>query len=158
MDVRLEKTIENDELIITFRISNPSVMSMPDPQVKALNHLKNTVDQLIDETDDRQPLFMEMVAIREDMKDKIFKVMIDEFKARMGSALDLHLVALYNEIYNWTFDNQTEEWKSRLLNFGFQKQKYYFDNDFETKRNEMKQEPEFNIDIDDGDDDEEQIR
>ena len=154
MDIKLERSIEDKELVITIRCSNPVKVEYLPAELKALNAMKNIVDDLINELDDTRPLWIRIVTTRESIKDKIFKTIIESFKSRITWDLDNNILKIYHEIYNWTFDNQTEEMQNYLTAFGFQKENYYFDNDLEIKRYNMKQEPEFNIDIEDEDEDE----
>lgn len=152
MNITTERIEEDGCLILKITIKNPIPFNIPDTQLRALNHLKNTVDELIHETDKHTFFWREMVQIREDMKNKIFIEMINLFRSRLNFTLDDAVSLFYKELFQWNFQNQEPEIKNALINFGFHPEKYYFDNDLEKKRNESDQEKEFNIDIDDGDD------
>lgn len=154
MKIKVERTIEDKELVITLRISEPQKLEFKETELKALNSLKNIVDDLIEGLDENRTLIRTIRIQRNNLKDEIFKDIINSFKARMQFGIDESVLAIYNEIYNWTFDNLEENVQNYLTAFGFQKEKYYFDNDVEKKRDTMDQELDFDIDIDDGEDDE----
>lgn len=153
LDIKVNRThTPEGNLIFTITVSDPhhscfgksekNIMDILDACKNDVNH----IDLKENETKD------DVIRLIHQAKEDTFVRVLNNLKFAIENELRPKFRSICQEIYNWIYDNQTDDLKKWMFEFDPQRTKYYFDNDITpTKFNQMQESEHEDDDIDEED-------
>lgn len=150
--MRIERTFnDNGDLIFMITMPNGPYKIISDDHLSKLTQFRKLGEFLTSEISGFRYSEIMEDSFRDNLQD-LFMCFFKEFREDIDKEFTEKCRAMKAEINNWVYDKQSVAIQSWLSEYEPQRTKYYFDNDPEKNRGEESQEPEFDIDVEDSDD------
>lgn len=154
MKITTDKHItETGDLQFIITVSDAINLPYTPQEMLTLMGMSEMTKNLLKGVSEESVLYQKIIESSSQVKEYIFNKMMRGLKSDIHDVFEPMFSRICQEIYNFHYDNQPEHIRSWMSDYDNVRTEYYFDNDVRNKRNEMNQEPEYPIDVDDSDED-----
>lgn len=155
MKIKVERILNGEgEIVFTIKVSEPKPIKYTAEEWEAMNEMDEMVKKLEKTGDINGKIYQAIKTAHHGIKDNIFNKIMDALKFSIENELRPKFRPMVQEIYNWIYDHQEGKMKEWLMQFDPERTRYYFDNDVEVKNQEANRAYNEDVEVEDGDDEE----